>query len=140
MHVDYAFFRDGKGHREHTVTVMVSKDRTTTAVSADVVPKKGIGGGFAPKQLDRVIKRYGHHGKIVLRSDGEPATKDLLSRVCQLRPSSTTVLENHRLVTAGLMGAWSVLCRSWKSRPGSLRLLRKKRLASLVFVILDLPG
>ena len=63
------------------MSVMVAKDRTSTAVSADVVPQKGVGGAFAPKQLDRVIKRFGHHGKVVLKSDGEPAIKVLLNRV-----------------------------------------------------------
>ena len=53
VHVDYAFFKDRKGEVEGKVTVLVSKDRPSGAVCADVVPKKGTGGGYAVKQLNR---------------------------------------------------------------------------------------
>ena len=57
VHCDYAFFRDKSGDRENTVTVLVTKDRKSIGLSADVVPKKGAGGGYAVKQLDRNITR-----------------------------------------------------------------------------------
>ena len=41
VHVDYAFFRDRSGEKEETVTVLVGKDRLSSGISADVVPKKG---------------------------------------------------------------------------------------------------
>ena len=70
VHCDYVFFRDRAGDRENTVTVLVTKDRLSSGLLADVVPKKGAADGYALKQLDRNIKKYGNHGKIVLRSDG----------------------------------------------------------------------
>ena len=91
VHCDYAFFRDQSGDRENTVTVLVTKDRKSTGLSADVVPKKGAGGGYAVKQLDRNIKKFGNHGKVVLRSDGEVAIRDLLSRVSAMRASQTVM-------------------------------------------------
>ena len=93
VHCDYAFFRDKPKDRENTVTVLVTKDRKSTGLSADVVPKKGAGGGYAVKQLDRNIKKYGNHGKVVLRTDGEAAIRDLANRVSAMR-ASQTILEN----------------------------------------------
>ena len=43
VHCDYGFFKDNKGVTEDKVTVLVSKDRISSAVCADVMPKKGIG-------------------------------------------------------------------------------------------------
>ena len=51
--------------------------------------EKGIGGGYAVKQCLRDIKNFGYHHTILIRSDGEPAIRDLLDRVCQLRASET---------------------------------------------------
>ena len=92
LHSDYAFFRDQKGDKKNTVTVLVTRDRKTNGLCSHVVPKKGIGGGFAVKQYLRDVKKFGYHHKILIRSDGEPAIRDLLDRVCQLR-ASETILE-----------------------------------------------
>ena len=93
VHCDYGFFKDKKGDVESKVTVLVTKDRPSGGVCADVVPKKGSGGGYAVKQLNRNLKKFGHHRKVLLRSDGEAAIKDLLQKVSELR-SSQTVLEH----------------------------------------------
>ena len=57
VHCDYAFFRDKPKDTEHTVTVLVCKDRLSSCISADVVPKKGAGGGYLVKQLERNIRK-----------------------------------------------------------------------------------
>ena len=93
LHSDYAFFRDKKGDMANTATVLITKDRKSAAVCAHVVPKKGVGGGFVVKQYDRDVKKLGYHHKILIRSDGEPAIKDLLVKVAELR-APETVLEN----------------------------------------------
>merc|ERR1712015_151748 len=77
VHADYAFFRDRRGEKEKTRTVLVMVDRKSAGICANVVPKKGVGGGFAVKQVHRDIRKFGHRHKIVLRSDGEAAIKDL---------------------------------------------------------------
>ena len=79
LHSDYGFFRDKKGDKVNTVTVLVTRDRKSTGICANVVPKKGVGGGYAVKQYLRDIKKFGYHHKILIRSDGEPALCDLLS-------------------------------------------------------------
>ena len=58
-----------------------------------MVPVKGIGGGFAVKQLNRNLKKFGYHSKIVMRSDGELANRDLLDKLSSMR-SSETILES----------------------------------------------
>ena len=94
LHSDYGFFRDKKGDKKNTVTVLVTKDRRSNGVCAHVVPRKGAGGGFAVKQYLRDIKKFGHHHKILIRSDGENAIKDLMNKVSALRASESTILEN----------------------------------------------
>ena len=42
----------------------------------------------------RDIERMGHHGRIVLRSDQEPALVDLANHVARLRGDAATVLEH----------------------------------------------
>ena len=93
LHSDYGFFRDRKGDRENTATVLVTRDRKSSGVCAHVVPRKGAGGGYIVKQYDRDVKKLGYHHKILIRSDGEPAIKDLLNKVAELR-APETVLEN----------------------------------------------
>ena len=93
LHSDYGFFRDKKGDKVNTVTVLVTRDRKSTGICANVVPKKGVGGGYAVKQYLRDIKKFGYHHKILIRSDGEPALCDLLAMVSELR-AAETVLEN----------------------------------------------
>jgi hypothetical protein len=75
LHGDYAFFRDRPGEKEKTRTVLVMADRKSAGVCANVVPKKGAGGGFAVKQVHRDIRKFGHRHKVTLRSDGEAAIK-----------------------------------------------------------------
>ena len=85
FHGDYGFFRDKKGEREKTRTVLVMVDRKSGGICASVVPKKGVGGGFAVKQVSRDIKKFGYRHKFTLRSDGEPAIKGLVEKVAAMR-------------------------------------------------------
>ena len=90
VHSDYAFFRNHKGDRVH-MPVLVSKSRKTKSISAHVVPKKGTGGGWIVQQYLRDLKKQGLRGKVVLRSDGEPAIVDLLNRVADIRMGETLI-------------------------------------------------
>ena len=74
------------------MTVLVAKDRSSSGTSADALPKKGAGGGYAVKQLERKILKKWNRGKVVLRSDGENAIRDLVSKVSAMR-APQTVLE-----------------------------------------------
>ena len=90
LHSDYTFFRDRKGDK-NTATVLVIKERSKSGVAAHVVPKKGSGGGFIVKQFERDIRKFGHRHKVLLRSDNEPAMKDLLNKVSALRAPETII-------------------------------------------------
>ena len=89
LHSDYGFFRDRKGDKVNSVTVLITKDRKSQGVCAHFGPKKGVGGGFIVKQYDRDIKKFGYRSKVTLRSDGEPAIRDLLDKVSNMRASET---------------------------------------------------
>ena len=47
--------------------------------------------GYAVKQLDGILKMFGNYGKVVLRSGGEVAIKDLLQKVGETRASQTLI-------------------------------------------------
>ena len=70
LHSDDGFFRDQKGDKANTATVLVTKDRKSSGVCAHVVPNKGVGGGFIVKQYDRGVKKLRYHHKILISSDG----------------------------------------------------------------------
>ena len=91
LHSDYGFFRDKKGDKSNTVTVLVTKDRKSKGVCAHVVPRKGVGGGFAVKQYVRDVKKFGYRHKVVIRTDGEYAIRDLVDKAANLRASETVV-------------------------------------------------
>ena len=91
LHGDYGFFKDHKGEKEKTRTVLVFVDRKSSGFCANVVPKKGAGGGFAVKQAHRDIRKSGHRHKVTLRSDGEPAIKSLFEKIANMQPSMTTM-------------------------------------------------
>jgi hypothetical protein len=93
VHCDYGFFKNKKGDTDNVVNVLVTVDRKSTGICADVVPRKGVGGGFAVKQLNRNLKKFGHHSKVVMRSDGEFDIRDLLDKLSAMR-ASETVLEH----------------------------------------------
>ena len=79
---------------------LVLVGRASTGICATIVPKKGIGGGFAVKQVHRDVRKFGHRHKITLRSDGEPAIKSLFERVANMR-AQETLLVNSLLAKKG---------------------------------------
>lgn len=85
---DYEFVRDRRGDKTYK-PMLVAKYRGLGPYSAHIVPKKGIGQGWIVQQLLRDLRKWGLRGKLLLRSDGEPAILDLLSRVADLRKSET---------------------------------------------------
>ena len=50
---------------------------------------QGDRGGYAVKQYVRDIKKFGYHHKVVIRTDGEYAIRDLVDKVANLRASDT---------------------------------------------------
>ena len=94
MHADYAFFRDKKGDMANSATALVAKDRGSGGFCANVLPRKGVGG--VVRQFERDLKQFGHRRKVVIRTDGEPAIRDLLEKVAELRVPETILERTSR--------------------------------------------
>ena len=82
LHADYWFMRDDKAGE--SVPVIVVKDDETKAVGGHVVTIKGSVDWVAEKICED-IERFGHVGKIILKTDQENALKDLAGEVRRLR-------------------------------------------------------
>ena len=63
---------------------------------AHVVPHKGSQYEWVAERLQQDVRRFGYNGRLVLRSDGEPSIKDLLSNLAKKRGDAPTVLENSK--------------------------------------------
>jgi hypothetical protein len=83
VHLDYCFPRDHEGG--DSVATIVGKDDLSKMSISHVVPRKGADHEWVVKQLVRDLQRMGHHGRLVLHSDQEPALVDLLSEVAKMR-------------------------------------------------------
>ena len=94
LHFDYCFLRGRAG--DVPATTLVGVDRYTQAVLAHVVPKKGTEFQWVAAQLDRDVKRFGYHGRLVVKSDQEPAVVDLMKELARRRLTAPTVLEKSK--------------------------------------------
>ena len=89
---DYFVLRNAKAG--DTATALVGTDRDSGGVIAHVVPQKGTVFDWVAERLESDIQRFGHHGRLVLRSDGENAIKYLMSELCRSRREAPTVMEH----------------------------------------------
>ena len=96
LHTDYWFMRDGPG--TEATPVIVLRDDDTKAYGAHVVTVKGSVDWVAEKIHDD-IEKMGHFGKITLKSDQEPALKDLVLEVQKVRAGHDreTLLEESKV-------------------------------------------
>ena len=89
VHMDYCFLRNKKG--EEYAATLVLRDRRSKILSAHVVPNKGASVEWVIRQTLRDLEKFGHAGKVLIRSDGEPALVDLISEIANLRKGITLV-------------------------------------------------
>ena len=94
VHWDYCFPRDPEGGKGENAVVLVGRDRETKYTIAHVVPLKGASTEWVVEQVARDLMRLGIHGKVVLKSDQEPAIIDVLKEVARARGSNRTILEH----------------------------------------------
>ena len=80
---DYCFLRDKPGGE--SIPVLVGRERKTRMLLAHVVPFKGGGVDWLVGQLMRDLRKFGVHGKVILKSDQENAVLDVLNSVCKER-------------------------------------------------------
>ena len=89
---DYCFLRDAAGGPSQPV--LVGRDRRTGVFFGHAVPLKGAGVDWIAGQMVRDIYKCGYYGRVVLRSDQEPALQDLLEEVARKRGDLPTVIES----------------------------------------------
>ena len=88
---DYCFLKDFVGGDSQSV--IVGKDRRTGIIVAHVVPSKGASVEWLVPQLVRDLQKMGYYGMVTLKTDQEPAIRDLMKEVAQARGEVRTVLE-----------------------------------------------
>ena len=72
---------------------MARCDRQSGWLAGHMVSKKGSGTQDAVDQILRDLRRMGHHGNLVVKTDQEAAIIDLLQTVAKERGESRTVFE-----------------------------------------------
>ena len=92
IHMDYCFLRNREG--ENYAATLVGKDASTGLRFAHVVPRKGAVVEWIGKAVHNDIVKMGHHGKVRLRSDQEPALMEVLGEVAKLRGEARTLIEH----------------------------------------------
>ena len=75
---------------------MVGTDRASKAVIAHVVPAKGTQFEWVARRLEQDVRRLGYHGRLVVRSDGEPAATDLMHELARRRGDMPTSIEQSK--------------------------------------------
>ena len=88
--LDYCFLRNTAA--DGYISVLVGRDKATKAVFAHVVPCKGSETDLVCDQVCRDIRKLGHHGRVILKSDQEPAIVDFLQEVAKRRTGCVTIL------------------------------------------------
>lgn len=91
VHYEYAFLRNEEGGEQ--ATVLVGRCRKNIYLVAYVVPSKGVSEEWVAEEIVKYLKSIGHHGRVILRGDQEPAIGSLFERVAEIR-GSVTVPEN----------------------------------------------
>ena len=91
FHFDYCFLNNEV--REEAAVTLVGVDKSTDAVLAHVVPEKGTRFDWVAQRLDRDVRRFGYHGRIVVKSDGENSARDLTNELARRRREDPTVIE-----------------------------------------------
>ena len=114
------------------MTGLVTNDRRSGSVCAHVCPKKAVGGGWIVKQFVRDIKKMGYQAKVILRSDGEPAIKDLLDKVGQMR-GAETILEQSRKGDSKANGRAERAIQSVEKQTRVLKLPTERSVGRLFF-------
>ena len=75
---------------------MIGVDKYTQGVLAHVVPAKGTQFEWVAAQLDRDVRKFGYHGRVVVKSDGEHSVVDLMRELARRRQGGPTVLESSK--------------------------------------------
>ena len=87
---DYCFLKNRPG--DPTAVVLVGRDCNTGMYLNHVVPRKGADIDWIADRVKKDLYRMGHYGRLIIKSDGEPAIVALLEEVARRRAGAVTVL------------------------------------------------
>ena len=88
---DYAFVR--RDDEEDTVTLLVMRDRDSKALRGWVLERKGVDTEATVDRAVAGIRELGYRGKVLIRTDGEPALVALRNAVIAALPEGATPIE-----------------------------------------------
>jgi hypothetical protein len=92
LSMDYCFVR--REEEEEVVTILVIKDRISRAIRAVRVVRKGAESESEVVRVVECVRSFGHRGKVVLKSDGEPAILALKEAIARKLPEGTISVES----------------------------------------------
>ena len=89
IHLDYCFMST---HGSPMCTILVAKEKSSKMTLATMVPMKGASVEYPVRRVMTFLKELGlENSEIVLKSDQEPALKDLLNIVAARRSAQSKI-------------------------------------------------
>ena len=134
FHFDYCFLKDKSGDDEEAVT-LVGVDKGSDAVLAHVVPQKGSAWQWVSSQLDKDVRRFGYHGRLVIKSDGEQAATELMREVARKRREEATVIEQSKPYDSKSNGRAENTVKRLESQARTFKIALEKAIAKKVSVV-----
>ena len=115
---DYCFPGDELGYK---LVVLAGRERITGMYFATAVPTKGSIGRFAvDKAVDYVREVGDHEGRILVKTDQEPAIKTWVNDLIAARPEGRTLVEESPVGSSGSNGRAE---RAVQTLEGQIRIL-----------------
>ena len=115
---DYCFPGDEFGYK---LVVLAGRERVTGMYFATAVPTKGSIGRFAvDKAIDYVRELGDQEGRILVKTDQEPAIKTWLNDMIAARPDGRTIVEESPVQSSGSNGRAE---RAVQTLEGQIRIL-----------------
>jgi hypothetical protein len=120
IHLDYCFL--GGAEDDKTNTVLIAKDRDSKMVMASVVPVKGSSHQFPARRVRAFLNELGYEGvDVTIKTDQEPAIKDLVNEVVKLRSTARTMKEESPFGSSASNG---VIERGVQTVEGQIRVIK----------------
>ena len=120
VHLDYCFL--GGAEDDKTNTVLIAKDRDSKMVMASVVPVKGSSHQFLARRVRAFLNELGYENlDVTIKTDQEPAIKDLVNEVIKLRGTAKTMKEESPVGSSASNG---VIERGVQTVEGQIRVIK----------------
>ena len=131
LHFDYCVLKNGT--QDEPAVTLVGVDKASDAILAHVVPEKGTKFEWVAAQLDLDVRKFGYHGRIVVKSDGENAARDLMEELARKRRDRPTVVETSKPYNPKSNGRAEGAVRRLESQVRTLKVATEKN----VGVVMD---